>query len=109
MSEQRYEGSWLERLPFDITRAHIIRFAIALALSTFLWGWIAQMTDPIVTRNYREMDIEVPTLENSMIIVTTLPSVVVEVEGPESEFNDLNRTDLRVVLDTTTVRGPGEY
>lgn len=109
MSEQRTEGSWIERLPFEITRAHVIRFLIALALSTFLWGWIAQMTDPIVARNYREMEIETPALDDSMMLVTTLPSVVVRVEGPESEFSDLNRTDLRVYLDTTTVRGPGEY
>lgn len=109
MSEQRFEGSWIERLPFEINRSHLFRFAIALALSTFLWGWIAQMTDPIVTRNYREMDIEVPSLEDSMIIVTTLPPVIVEVEGPESEFDNLNRTDLRVVLDTSLVDGPGQY
>lgn len=109
MSEQRYEGSWIERLPFEITKAHLLRFAIALALSTFLWGWIAQMTDPIVTRNYREMEIEVPSLEDSKVIVTTLPSVIVQVEGPESEFDDLNRTDMRVYLDTSSVEGPGEY
>src|SRR5690606_13756192 len=60
-------------------------------------------------RNYREMEIETPALDDSMMLVTTLPSVVVRVEGPESEFSDLNRTDLRVYLDTTTVRGPGDY
>lgn len=109
MSEHRYEGTWHERLPFDITRAHVFRFVIALALATFLWGWIAQMTDPIVTRNYREMDIEVPALDDPMMIVTTLPAVTVQVEGPESEFNRLNRTDLRVVLDTSSVRGAGDY
>lgn len=109
MSQKRYEGSWIERLPFEITRAHVFRFILALALSTFLWGWIAQMTDPILTRYYREMDIEVPVLDDSMVIVTSLPSVVVEVEGPESEFTDLNRTDLNVVLDASAVQGPGEY
>jgi YbbR domain-containing protein len=109
MTEQRYEGTWIERLPFDVTRTHLLRFVLALALAVFLWGWIAQMTDPIQTRNYREMDIAVPELADPMIIVTTLPSVVVRVEGPESEFDDLNRTDLRVFLDTESVNGPGEY
>jgi YbbR domain-containing protein len=109
MTEQRYEGTWIERLPFDVTRTHVLRFVLSLALAVFLWGWIAQMTDPIQTRNYREMDIAVPELADPMIIVTTLPSVVVRVEGPESEFDDLNRTDLRVFLDTESVNGPGEY
>lgn len=109
MSQQRNDGAWIERLPFEITRTHIVRFAIALALSIFLWGWITQLTDPIVARNYREMEIDTPALADPMIIVTTLPSVVVEVEGPESEFSELNRADLRVVLDTSSVRGPGEY
>ncbi len=109
MSERRNEGSRIERLPFEITRTHVLRFLLALALATFLWGWIAQMTDPILTRNYREMEINVPTLDDSMIIVTTLPTVVVQVEAPESEFNNLNRTDLSVVLDTTAIDGPGEY
>lgn len=109
MTDQRYEGTWIERLPVAITRTHVLRFLLSLALSVFLWGWIAQMTDPIQTRNYREMDIAVPELADPMIIVTTLPSVVVRVEGPESEFDDLNRTDLRVFLDTESVNGPGDY
>ncbi len=109
MSERRNESTRIERLPFEITRTHVLRFILALALATFLWGWIAQMTDPILTRNYREMEITVPALDDSMIIVTTLPTVVVQVEAPESEFNNLNRTDLRVVLDTTPIDGPGEY
>lgn len=109
MTDRRNESARPQRLPFEITRAHVLRFILALALATFLWAWIAQMTDPILTRNYREMDINVPTLDDSMIIVTTLPTVVVQVEGPESEFNQLNRTDLSVVLDTTSVQGPGDY
>lgn len=109
MTERRNDGGRIERLPFEITRAHLLRFALALALATFLWGWVAQMTDPILTRNYREMEINVPTLDDSMVIVTTLPTVVVQVEAPESEFDNLNRTELRVVLDVTSVNGPGEY
>lgn len=109
MTDRRSDGARPQRLPFEITRAHALRFLLSLAIATFLWAWIAQMTDPILTRNYREMEITVPSLDDSMIIVTTLPTVIVKVEGPESEFTSLNRTDLHVVLDTTSIRGPGDY
>jgi YbbR domain-containing protein len=103
------ESRWIERLPEMINRSNVVRFLLSLALATFLWGWVIQMTDPIVTRNYREMDITVDTLRDSMIMVTTLPTAVVSVQGPESEFSELNRADLSVTLDTSTITGPGEY
>jgi YbbR domain-containing protein len=110
MSDTRYaEGRWFEHLPFSITRGHVIRFLISLAIATFLWGWVMQMTDPIMTRNYREMEITLDNLDGSLMMITTLPTAIVKIEGPESELNTVNRTDLQVVLDTTGVNGPGEY
>lgn len=100
---------WYQRLPFVINSGHVLRFLLSLAIAAFLWGWVTQMTDPIITRNYREMEIIHNTLDDSMIMVTTLPTAVVSVQGPESEFDELNRADLTVALDTSSVSGPGEY
>jgi YbbR domain-containing protein len=82
---------------------------LSLALATFLWGWVTQTTDPIVTRRYQEMPIAVANLDDSMMIVTTLPTASVIVQGPESEFDQLSRAELSVSVDTSSVDGPGEY
>ena len=102
-------GRWYERLPAALNASIVFRFLLSLAIATFLWGWVTQLTDPIITRVYREMDIAVESLEDSMIMVTTLPTTQVRVQGPESEFSHLNRADISVYLDTSTVNGPGEY
>lgn len=100
---------WFERFPTILNSGNVVRFLLSLAIATALWGWVIQMTDPIITRNYREMDIAVNLNDDSLIMVTTLPTAVVEVQGPESEFSELNRADLSVVLDTSSVTGAGEY
>lgn len=100
-------GRWYERLPAALNASIVFRFLLSLAIATFLWGWVTQLTDPIITRVYREMDIAVESLEDSMIMVTTLPTTQVRVQGPESEFSHLNRADISVYLDTSTVNGPG--
>jgi YbbR domain-containing protein len=103
------EGRWYERLPAALNASTVFRFLLSLAIATFLWGWVTQLTDPVITRVYREMDIAVVSLGDSMMMVTTLPTSQIRVQGPESEFSQLNRADLSVYLDTSTVDGPGEY
>lgn len=109
MSDPGYNGSWFDRLPFEINRSHAFRFLLALALATFLWGWVTQMTDPIVTRRFQEMTIAPANLDDSMKLITTLPTATVTVQGPESEFDDLNRAEFSVSVDTSSVNGPGDY
>lgn len=109
MSDVRQDGTQARRLPFAIDRTHFLRFLLSLALATFLWGWVTQLTDPIITRRYQEMTISAATLDDTMMMVTTLPNATVIVEGPESVFDELNRVDFRVSVDTTSVDGPGDY
>jgi YbbR domain-containing protein len=109
MSDSRSDSTTTRRLPFEIDRTHLLRFLLSLALATFLWGWVTQLTDPIITRRYQEMAISADGLDDTMIMVTTLPNATVVVRGPESEFDTLNRVDFRVSVDTSAVNGPGDY
>jgi YbbR domain-containing protein len=109
MSDSRSDAAPARRLPFEIDRSHVLRFLLSLALATFLWGWVTQLTDPIITRRYQEMTMSAEGLDDTMIMVTTLPNATIIVRGPESEFDALNRVDFRVTVDTSAVNGPGDY
>lgn len=99
----------VDTLQTRLGRSHVIRFLTALLLALVTWGWVTQATDPIDTSVFAEMEISLPTLGDEMVIVTTLPRVRVEAEGPKSSLSRIQRSQLTVQLDTSAVAAPGEY
>lgn len=109
MKEQTADTSFWARLPFKPNRNQIARFLVSLLIATFLWGWVTQLNDPFQTMIYRELDVSVEPLGDSLEVVTTLPRVAVTIEGPESEVSSIDRTDISVTLDTSEIQEAGEY
>jgi|GEM_PF-548492 len=95
--------------PLRPTRTQVIRFAFSLIIATLLWGWVTELNDPFITVNYRELDIGVESLDDSLTIVTTLPRASVTLRGPESELDAIQRNNISVRLDTSGITKPGEY
>lgn len=95
--------------PLRPTRTQIIRFAFSLIIATLLWGWVTELNDPFITVNYRELDIGVESLDDSLTIVTALPRASVTLRGPESELDAIQRNNISVRLDTSGITKPGEY
>lgn len=94
---------------FRPTRTQVIRFAFSLLIATLLWGWVTELNDPFITVKYRELDIAVESLDDSLRIVTTLPRASVTLRGPQSKLDEIQRNEISVTLDTSEVTKAGEY
>ena len=94
---------------FRPTRSQVIRFAFSILIATLLWGWVTELNDPFITVKYRELDVSVGALDDSLRIVTTLPRASVTLRGPQSKLDEIQRNEITVTLDTSDVTAPGEY
>ena len=87
----------------------MLRLLTALMLALLTWGWIMELTDPIIKTTHTEVEIAQPELENDLVMITNLPRGSLTVEGPESEVAKINRSLLSLHLDISDVDAPGEY
>lgn len=92
-----------------IHRTEIVRFLISLILATFLWGWVTQHQDPIQSRTYTSIPITVQPLPDTLQVVTSLPQVSFRVTGPQSEMNQVLRTQVAATIDTDSINKAGSY
>ncbi|MCO5217189.1 MAG: CdaR family protein, partial [Thermomicrobiales bacterium] len=99
----------VDTLQTQLGRSHVIRFLTALLLALVTWGWVTQATDPIQTSVYAEMEIAMPVLGDEMVVITALPRARLQVEGPVSSLSRIQRGQLAVRLDASSVSAPGEY
>lgn len=109
MKDKNTAESVRDRMPLKPNRNQLVRFLVSLLIATFLWGWVTQLNDPVQTVIYRELDVAIGPLGDSLEVITTLPRVAVTIRGPESEVSSINRTDISVTLDTSEIREAGEY
>lgn len=101
--------SFWDSVPFKPDRNQVVRFLISLLIATVLWGWVTQLNDPFRTVYFRELDVTVQPLGDSLEVVTTLPRVSVQVHGPRSEVDQITRSEVSVILDTSGIDEAGEY
>lgn len=99
----------VDSLQSRLGRSHILRLLTAFVLALLTWGWVMELTDPIIRTSHTEVEIAQPALENDLVMVTSLPRGEIRVEGPESEVAKINRSLLSLSLDTSEVDAPGEY
>ena len=100
---------WLESVPIRPNRTQLLRFGLSLALAVLLWGWVTQLQDPFTEESFLEIPIEMPELQDNLQIVTTLPTVTVEIQGAESRVEPVNRSDVTAFIDTSEIDDPGTY
>ncbi len=99
----------VDSLQSRLGRSHVLRFFTALLLAIVTWGWVMQVTDPIRTTTYAEVEIVTPEFGDGMVMITDLPRAIIRVQGPESEVAKINRSLLTLRLDTSSVDEPGDY
>jgi len=94
------------RLPADAITRLLISFLIAL----LLWGWVTTQRNPPQSRTIAELPIAAPQLpDEDLQIGGELGNVTIQVEGPRSIVEGIERADLEPTLDLSGVAGPGEY
>ena len=99
----------VDSLQSRLGRSHVLRLITALVLALLTWGWVMELTDPIMRTTHTEVEITQPEFGNDLVMVTNLPRGSISVEGPESEVAKINRSLLSLSLDTSEVESPGEY
>lgn len=99
----------LDQLRARITRDHVVRFAVSFVLAIMLWGWVTQQQDPIENREISGIVIEAPPLPNTLQVVNELQPATVEISGPRSAVQDVQRSDVSVSLDASQITEAGSY
>lgn len=92
-------------------RTQGVRFGVSLVLATLLWGWVTQLEDPYVRESdrFEDMQIQPGVLPESLQLVTTLPTADVTLEGSQSLIEDIDRSEVIVSVDTSSVTASGTY
>ncbi|MBA3415056.1 MAG: hypothetical protein H0U10_07530 [Chloroflexia bacterium] len=85
------------------------RLFISLLIALLLWGWVTTQLNPPQTLTIAEVPIAAPQLEEGLQIGGELGNVTLQVEGPRSIVEGIDRTDLEPTLDLSAVAEPGEH
>jgi YbbR domain-containing protein len=91
------------------TSSQIGRFLFSLLLAVLLWAWVTQRQDPFTHRDFSNLTIETTGLQEGLQIITTLPTARVTINGARSDLNKVDVSQVTVSLDTSSVKGPGQY
>ena len=83
-------------------------FIVSMALAFFVWVVATLESDPIETREFENIEIQVDYDEGLVITSQSAESVTVNVRAPGSILEDLRDDDIQVVAKVPEAR-PGEY
>ncbi len=101
-----------EMLPRIVPRPSsdaLLRLGLSFAIAVVLWGWVSTVEDPEMTRVFRDVPIQVDTLNGNLDVVTLPPPATVRITGAESVVSDIERSDVQAELDLSEVSGAGTY
>ncbi len=98
-----------DQLRERITREHVVWFVVSFVLATMLWGWVTDRQDPIQTRRFADISVEVPPLSNTLQVVNELQPALVEITGPRSVVEEVTRGEVAASLDMSEITAPGTY
>lgn len=96
------------RLQRNLSRATLIRAGLSLVLAFVLWGWVTIENNPEVTRLVSGIPLTVTHLPQNLRVTGLIPSMALRLEGPRSELDALDPTQLHVTADLADVRTAGD-
>jgi YbbR domain-containing protein len=99
----------LKSFTYRPTKSQIGRFLFSLLLAVLLWTWVTERQDPFTSDGFSNIPIQTSNLSDDLQIITTLPTVEVRIEGAKSDIDPIISSDIVVSLDTSSIKGPGEY
>lgn len=99
----------VDQLHLRPSRTQWIRFGVSLALAILFWGWVTELQDPLTEKTITGVPIEIGELPDSLLVVTSLPTSTVVIEGAESQVRPVSQTDVTVRVDLSEVAEPGEF
>lgn len=87
-----------------IEKSKIKRFLLSLCISTFLWGYVTNMHNPIQTKTISNVPISIENIDvlesqNLAVDSSSTLSVNVTVEGRYSDIQNISTKDVQVTMD----------
>lgn len=97
-----------------IKKHDVVTKVFSLLVAIVLWMYVIESTDAPGTKRFTNVDIQfqgIETLqENGLTILEGADATVsVEVTGERKKLNQVERDNLMVVVDVSTITGPGDY
>jgi YbbR domain-containing protein len=92
-----------------LNRTDLWRLGASLVLAIVLWGTVTAANNPERSRTFTSVDLTAAHLDNSLMIVGSLPQVSVQISGPRSDMNAIGASDIKASLDLKNVDKAGEY
>src|SRR5690348_11453116 len=87
----------------------LVRLASSLVLALILWGWVTAREDPETSRQFSNVPVTVGELPGNLVVLSSPPTAVIRVTGPESVINDIDLSEVSAQLDLSDVDAAGSY
>lgn len=92
-----------------VSRTDIWRFVASLVLAIVLWGSVTAADNPERTKTFATVDVAAAHLDNSLVVVGSIPQVTVQISGPRADINPISATDIKATLNLKDIKEPGNY
>lgn len=85
------------------------RALFSLTLATMLWAWVTNTEDPDIARRISGVSVQAVNLNPNLVVLSPeqLPTLTVEVRGPQSRVQQLAAGDLHAEIDLSSLKAPG--
>jgi YbbR domain-containing protein len=98
-----------EQIRTSLNRTNLLRLGASLVLALILWGWVSTIEDPKRDRTFADLTVAEQQLQPGLIITTDIPTVRVQIDGPESEVNRVVATSVLPYIDLSDITEAGQY
>ena len=92
-----------------IGREQIMRALLSLFLAFFLWVSATANTNPVKTVRFTNLPVEYINVAEGLVVDNPLEGINVRFSGTSTQISKINRTDIRAVVDLSSITRAGEY
>jgi YbbR domain-containing protein len=98
-----------ERLGRYFSREVMLRLLASLGLALILWSFVTVQRDPETTKAFADVPVAPANLGNSLVIVSDVKPVDINLSGPESVIEPIEQSEITASVDLSDVTQPGQY
>ena len=92
-----------------IGKEQIMRALLSLFLAFFLWVSATANTNPVKTVRFTNLPVEYINVAEGLVVDNPLEGINVRFSGTATQISKINRTEIRAVVDLSSITRSGEY
>jgi YbbR domain-containing protein len=108
MMSRRIRVAWVSLRRFVHT-GNFLRLLVSFLLAFGLWAFVTYQNDPETTRTIGGIPVTVENLSPDLEIIGEPPLVDIQIQGPQSIVNPLERENVVPRIDLTDAESAGQY